>query len=345
MSWLSALSLTGSAFIGSSASRILIAVLVALAAGLLVLSIAVLLGRREAKVQRQLAGYDLPDPTAGPDAGGGGGGMIDAPETAAVKQAVAMTSRLAERAGLLARTEALLESADVPLRAAELLFYTPAFAILLFLLLAVIFSPIIGLIGAGILCIAPIAYLNNLVRQRQLRFEKQLPDTLVLLASSLRAGFSLMQGLEAVAQEISDPMQKELQRVFTEVRLGRPIEDALGEAADRMNSNDLRWTVMAIRIQREVGGNLAVLLDTVSDTMVKRERIRRELRALTAEGRLSAIVLSCVSPLLLLAIWLVQPDYLKPLFHDFLGILGLIVAITLSIVGWFWLRRIVDIEV
>jgi tight adherence protein B len=348
MSWLSALSLTGSAFIGSSASRVLIAVLVALAAGLLVLSIAVLLGRREAKVQRQLAGYDLPDLTAGPDGGAGGGGAgggIDAPETAAVKQAVAMTSRIAERAGLLTRTEALLEAADVPLRAGEVLFYTPAFAILLFLLLTVIFSPIIGLIGAGILLIAPIAYLNNRVRQRQLRFEKQLPDTLVLLASSLRAGFSLMQGLEAVAQEISDPMQKELQRVFTEVRLGRPVEDALGDAADRMDSNDLRWTVMAIRIQREVGGNLAVLLDTVSDTMVKRERIRRELRALTAEGRLSAIVLSCVSPLLLLAIWLVQPDYLKPLFHDFLGICGLVLAIVLSIVGWFWLRRIVDIEV
>ena len=319
--------------------------LVALAAGLLVLSIAVLLGRREAKVQRQLAGYDLPDPTIAPDGGGGGGGMIDAPETAAVKQAVAMTSRIAERAGLLARTETLLESADVPLRAGEVLFYTPAFAILLFLLLTVVFNPIVGLVGAGILLIAPIAYLNNRVRQRQLRFEKQLPDTLVLLASSLRAGFSLMQGLEAVAQEISDPMQKELQRVFTEVRLGRPIEDALGDAADRMDSNDLRWTVMAIRIQREVGGNLAVLLDTVSDTMTKRERIRRELRALTAEGRLSAIVLSCVSPLLLLAIWLVQPDYLKPLFHDFLGICGLVLAIVLSVVGWFWLRRIVDIEV
>ena len=167
------------------------------------------------------------------------------------------------------------------------------------------------------------------MRSRQLRFEHQLPDTLTLLASSLRAGFSLMQGLEAVAQEISDPMQKELQRVFTEVRLGRPVEDALGDAADRMDSNDLRWTVMAIRIQREVGGNLAVLLDTVSDTMVKRERIRRELRALTAEGRLSAIVLSLVSPVLALAIWLIQPDYLKPLFHDFLGIIGLIVAIVL----------------
>ena len=143
----------------------------------------------------------------------------------------------------------------------------------------------------------------------------------------------------------TDPMRKELQRVFTEVRLGRSIEDALGDAADRMNSDDLRWTVMAIRIQREVGGNLAVLLDTVADTMVKRERVRRELKALTAEGRLSAIVLSLLTPLLALAIWAIQPSYLQPLTHDFFGIMGLIVAGILTVVGWFWLQKIVDIEV
>src|ERR1700680_3550133 len=109
MGWESALSLIGSAFVGSSGSRVLIAVLVAVAAGLLVLAIAVLLGKREARVQRQLAGYELPDPVDydGGGGSGGGGGGIDAPETAVVQQAVAMTSRLAERAGLLAKTEAL----------------------------------------------------------------------------------------------------------------------------------------------------------------------------------------------------------------------------------------------
>ncbi len=342
MSWVIA-----SSFIGSSASRVVIAVLVAGAAGGLVIAITVLLGQKEARVERQLAGYDRVDPldyiaTAGT---GAGAGMIESPETAMVQSAVAFTSRIAERTGALARTELMLEQADVPLRAAELLFYTPAFAIIAFLLLAVIVGPLAGLIGAIVVAVAPFAYLSNRQRSRQGRFEQQLPDTLTLLASSLRAGFSLMQGLEAVAQEISDPMRKELQRAFTEVRLGRAIEDGLGDAAERMNSNDLRWTVMAIRIQREVGGNLAVLLDTVADTMVKRERIRRELRALTAEGRLSAIVLSLVSPLLALAIWAIQPSYLKPLVHDFFGIAGLIGAGILSIAGWFWLRKIVDIEV
>lgn len=340
MGWLIA-----DSFIGSSGSRLLIAVLVAATVGLLVVAITVLLGQKEARVERQLAGYDVPDQLEHVATTGTGSTMMESPETAVVQSAVAFTSRIAERTGMLARTELLLEQADLPLRAAELLFYTPAFAVVAFLLLAVIVGPLAGVLaGVGVL-LAPIVYMNSRVRSRQSRFEHQLPDTLTLLASSLRAGFSLMQGLEAVAQEITDPMRKELQRVFTEVRLGRSIEDALGDAAERVESNDLRWTVMAIRIQREVGGNLAVLLDTVADTMVKRERIRRELRALTAEGRLSAIVLSLVSPLLALAIWAIQPSYLEPLFNDFFGIVGLIGAGVLSIVGWFWLRRIVDIEV
>jgi tight adherence protein B len=239
----------------------------------------------------------------------------------------------------------MLEQADVPVRAAELLFYTPAFALIVFLLFAVLIGPIAGLVAGAAIVFAPFLYLDNRQRNRRKRFERQLPDTLTLLASSLRAGFSLMQGLEAVAQEIADPMRKELQRVFTEVRLGRAVEDALGDSAVRMESRDLEWTVMAIKIQREVGGNLAVLLDTVADTMVKRERARRELRALTAEGRLSAYVLSAISPLILLVIWLVQPSYLEPLWNTAIGIAGIITAVALEIIGWFWLRRIVDIEV
>jgi tight adherence protein B len=313
---------------------LLIAVLVAVAAGLLVVAVSVLFDRRQAKVERQLAGYELAEQEA-----------ADGSETAVVQQAMAVTSRWAERAGLLTRVENMLERADLPVRASELLFYVPAFAVVAFLLFAVIVGPIAGLIAAGVVAMGPFAYVGYRERQRLLAFEHQLPDTLTLLASSLRAGFSLMQGLEAVAQETAEPMRKELQRVFTEVRLGRPIEDALGDAADRMDSNDLRWTVMAIRIQREVGGNLAVLLDTVADTMVKRERVRRELRALTAEGRLSAVVLILITPLLALAIYLIQPDYLEPLTHDFFGIMGLIVAGILTVVGWFWLRKIVDIEV
>ena len=114
---------------------------------------------------------------------------------------------------------------------------------------------------------------------------------LQLLAGSLRAGYSLLQGVDAVAQEVDDPMGQELRRVLAEARLGRPLEDALDDAAERMSSADFAWAVMAVGIQREVGGNLAELLDTVAETMIQRERLRREVRSLTAEGRVSAFIL------------------------------------------------------
>ena len=167
---------TASQFIGSSGSRLLIALLTAAAAGLLVFAFTVVFGRRQAKVERQLAGYELSDPNA-----------IDgqAPETAVVQQAMAMATRVADRAGLLTKTEQLLERADVPIRAAELLFYVPAFAIVGFLLFAVLIGPLAGIVAAAVIAIGPFAYLNYRDRQRKSGFERLLPDTLTLLASSL----------------------------------------------------------------------------------------------------------------------------------------------------------------
>ena len=272
-------------FFGTSASRLLIAVVAAVAVGALVSSIAVLMGHRQARLDRRLAGYEMPEAVA---AGSPATSSL-APETATVQQAMEMTSRFHARTGLLAKTERLLEQADLPFRAAEVLFYVPMFAVLAFLLVAIVFGPIAGLITAVVVIAVPYVYLSRRTKSRLERFERQLPDTLTLLASSLRAGFSLLQALETLAQETAEPSRRELQRVFTEVRLGRPVEEALAEVAERMGSRDLAWTVMAIGIQREVGGNLAVLLDTVADTMTKRQQLRREVSALTAEGRLSAV--------------------------------------------------------
>src|SRR5262249_38437278 len=110
-------------------------------------------------------------------------------------------------------------------------------------------------------------------------------------------------------------------------------------------STDLKWTVMAIKIQREVGGNLAVLLDTVADTMQKRDRIRREIHALTAEGRLSALILGLLPPIAGVLLFLAAPDYMRTLFNHGIGIAALIAGGVLAVIGWFWLRRIVNIEV
>src|SRR5205823_15068238 len=133
-----------------------------------VVAITVLLGRTQARVERQLAGYELPD-VADPD-GAPGSGMMGEPETAVVQQAVAFTSRIAERTGLMVRTELMLEQADLPLRAAELLFYAPAFAILVFLLFAALAGPVAGLIGGIVVLLAPFAYLSYRQRPPQRRF-------------------------------------------------------------------------------------------------------------------------------------------------------------------------------
>ena len=212
--------------------------------------------------------------------------------SAILKRAVQLTGDFAERRGLLRRTEDMLERADLPLRAAEALFFHVVSAIVLGVIGSLLLGGVLGGAFIGVLALLiPPATVAYLAARRRKRFNQQLPDMLGLLASTLRAGYSLMQGVEAAAQEVADPIRKELQRVVTEARLGMPLEDAFDGVARRMASRDFEWATMAIGIQREVGGNLAEILDTVGQTMMARERLRRDISSLTAEGRISALVL------------------------------------------------------
>jgi tight adherence protein B len=168
---------------------------------------------------------------------------------------------------------------------------------------------------------------------------------LQLLSGSLRAGYSLLQGIEAVSKEVEDPMGKELRRVITEARLGREVEDSMDAVAERMASPDFAWAVMAIRIQREVGGNLSELLLTVADTMIERERLRRDIAALTAEGKLSAMILGLLPVGLGAFMWLSNPDYMGPLGSTTLGHVLLGVATVSLLIGFAWMKKIIDIEI
>jgi tight adherence protein B len=154
-----------------------------------------------------------------------------------------------------------------------------------------------------------------------------------------------MQGVEAVSQEVSEPMGRELRRVVTESRLGRPLEESLDAVAERMDSPDFAWAVMAIRIQREVGGNLSELLMTVADTMTHRERLRRDVKSLTAEGRISAYVLAALPFLLGLAMYVLNPDYMSSLFEETVGRIALAGGIILMVGGFAWMQAIVKIDV
>jgi tight adherence protein B len=266
-------------------------------------------------------------------------------ESNLMQDMVSLTGRMAERIGILNRVENKLEQADLPLRPPEALFLYMAIVVVVFLGSVVIFGPLVALGATALAVIGPAIYLEMRRKKRLRKFETQLPDVLNLLAGSMRAGFSFAQGLEAVAEEASEPSKRELQRVYAESRLGRPIEDALEDSADRMQSIDLVWAVMAIRIQREVGGNLAELLDTVADTMTERERLRHEIVALTAEGRMSAWVLGVFPPAFAVVLYLIQPDYMSTLFSNPLGIAAVVISAIMAGFGFLWLRKIMAIEV
>ena len=162
--------------------------------------------------------------------------------------------------------------------------------------------------------VGPFLYLSVRASRRQAKFEEQLPSTLQLLAGALQAGHSLQQAVDTVVQEAGDPIAGEFQRVLTEARLGRPLEEAFEAMARRTRSVDFEWTVMAIRLQRQVGGNLAEVLRTVSQTIRDRYSLKRQIKALSAEGRLSSIILSVLPLVLFLALLILNPVFLKPLF-------------------------------
>ncbi|MFA5890208.1 MAG: type II secretion system F family protein, partial [Actinomycetota bacterium] len=183
------------------------------------------------------------------------------------------------------------------------------------------------------------------IERRRSLFLAQLPDTLQLLAGSLQAGYGFMQGLDTLVQESSPPTSSEFGRVLTETRLGSPVDEALKAMADRLDSDDFRWVVLAINIQRQVGGNLAVLLQTVAGTLREREQVRRQIKVLSAEGRLSASILTVLPFLLAGYISLVNPGYITALVIEPIGRVMIAGALVMMGVGIAWMRKIVNIDV
>ena len=200
---------------------------------------------------------------------------------------------------------------------------------------------VLGIAGA----LAPRAYISMRGNRRFSALESQLPDILMVLASSLRAGHSFLQALDAVANELPDPGGPEFARVVAEIRLGRPLKDGLDDLAVRIGSEDFKWAMLAVNIQREVGGNLAEVLDTVADTIRGRDYVRRQVKVLSAEGKLSMFVLGALP--LAVATWmmLVNPSYIGLLVTTGLGWIMTIVSVSLLILGFFWMRKVVKIDV
>ena len=255
-------------------------------------------------------------------------------------------TRFAQSRGFSDRLDAELEAAGVSLRSGEFV-VASAVAALVFGVIgaAILRNALLALIVAGVGAAFPTLLLRSALGKRADHLREQLPDVLTIMASSLRAGHSFMQALDTVAKEIAQPAATEFQRVVAEIRLGRPAEDALEALAERVGSADFMWAVLAVNIQREVGGNLAEILDNVADTLRERATLRRQIKVLTAEGRLSAWVLALLPVGIALYMTAANPHYIGLLVTTTIGRVMLAGGLILMGIGIYWMRRIVEIDV
>jgi tight adherence protein B len=284
----------------------------------------------------------------GPGASPFSGAQVIRPEESALASAKDAAAKVLKRnQSLEVKIARRLEGAGSQWRPSEWLLFHAALFIGISILGLVIGSGnlVVGLIFMGLGALGPWMYLGHRRRRRKKKFEAALPDTLQLMSGSLAAGLSLAQSVDTIVREGSEPITSEFKKVLVETRLGLSLETALQGVADRFESKDFDWVVMAINIQRQVGGNLAELLNTVAATMREREYMRRQVAALAAEGKLSAMVLGGLPPIFLLYLMLANRTYVMVLFQRPLGIAMLVGAGVILSVGVFWMSRLVKVEV
>jgi tight adherence protein B len=212
--------------------------------------------------------------------------------------------------------------------------------------LGFVLAGVIGaIVGPAVGALAPLVALSSAVTRRQAAIQGQLADTLMVIASSMRAGHSFLQSLDSASKEIDQPAAGEFGRVLQEIRLGRDTDDALEALVERVLSQDLEWAVTAIKIQRKIGGNLAEVLETVANTIRERDTLRRQMRVLSAEGRISVVVLSVLPILIATYLMIVNPDYLRTLSTTRPGIIISVSAGILMVIGYLWMRKMVKLDV
>jgi tight adherence protein B len=256
------------------------------------------------------------------------------------RQATDIAERSLARKDRSSRLNLALERAGMAMRPSEFVVLAATGTFAVFAIVLLLANPLLALITGALVPLACRAILSSRGQRRSERFADQLEQTLPLMAGSLRAGFGLMQSFDAVARESESPTSEEFHRLVVETRLGRDLGDALGSMANRITSEDLEWVIQAIEIHRQVGGDLAEVLDNVHATIRDRNYIRRQIKALSAEGRLSAVILFILPFGMFGVVTVLNPGYLRELTNSSLGIAMLIVAGGLMTIGGFWLRRI-----
>jgi tight adherence protein B len=255
----------------------------------------------------------------------------------------AATERAFGKLGLWRRLSAALERADWSMSPAQFFYLDIAAGLGLAVLLALFGLPgVLGVLAVPVGAVVPVFILHSKGTKRQRAFDEQLPQLLLTMAASVRVGHSFRQAMQAVVLEGIEPASKEFARVLLETDVGRPVDDALSEMAKRLGSHNFEYVVNAVSIQREAGGNLGELFDLVSVTVRHRQQFSAKVRALTAMGRLSAYILSALPFVAVVLLTAINPDYTKPLFATSTGHFLIFLALTMLIIGFLILRKMVS---
>lgn len=277
-----------------------------------------------------------------------GVGTEDLKEQVAKKSASVSTAvnRFVDRQSFADRLRQDLQRANINLTAGEFVVARLGAVFVGFLLGDILLhSPIFGLlVGVGGYFV-PGLWLHRRLKQRARKFGEQLGEAVMMMSSSLRAGYSMMQALETVSREMEQPIADEVHRVTLEVGVGIAVEEALNHLVQRVKSTDLELMTIAMNVQREVGGNLAEILDTIASTIRERQELQGEVRTLTAQGRISAYIISGLPLVLAVALYIINPHYMSALWTTTIGWVMLVVAGIMLVVGFFVTRKVASVEV
>jgi tight adherence protein B len=243
------------------------------------------------------------------------------------------------------RLQALIDRANLPLHAGELLAVCLGIGFFCALIAAAFGSPVLVIAAVfAVVAFLPIVYVSVKAASRIKQFENQLPDLLITIAASLKAGHSFRQGIQSVVDEGAEPAAKEFRRVLTETQLGKPMDDALADLAARIGSKNLTFVINAVTIQRQIGGALASLFDMVAETVRQRQQFSRKVKGLTAMGRMSAYVLVGLPFFIAVIVTMMNPVYMSPLYHTATGQKLIITGVAMIVVGSAMLKKIVSFK-
>ena len=253
---------------------------------------------------------------------------------------------LLRRSQRVSNFQTMLSQADLKLRAGNMLILSLGTGVAAGIVLQLVSGfKTLALVGALVGSLMPYSYASFRRSRRFQKFEELFPQAIDTLARAVRAGHALTTALELISNEVGEPVSSEFRKLFEEQKFGLPMRDALINLTERMPLVDVKFFVTAVMLQRETGGNLAEILDNLSYVIRERFKIQRQVRVFTAQGRLTMMLLMLLPPIIVVTMLVMNPSFIRPLFTDPLGHALLVGGITLQTIGYFVIRRIIQIQV